>query len=38
MTNFISYLAGILETLANFAAGSVSIIIGYEPEIPEELK
>lgn len=38
MSEIISTIASILKTIANFGAGTVSHGIGYEPELPEELR
>ncbi len=38
MCEIISTIASILEAIANLGAGSVSMGIGYEPELPEELR
>lgn len=34
----INVFANIIETLSAYAAGAVSIVFGYEPEIPDELE
>lgn len=38
MSELINAIASILETIANLGAGSISNGIGYEPELPEELR
>ena len=38
MSDIVSTIAAILEAIANFGAGTVSHGIGYEPELPEELR
>ncbi len=38
MSSFINIIANILESIANFGAGTVSAGIGYEPKLPEELR
>ena len=38
MSEIISTIAAVLEAIANFGAGSISNGIGYEPELPEELR
>ena len=38
MNEFMNTIAAILEIIANFGAGAVSHGIGYEPELPEELR
>lgn len=38
MNEITSTIAAILEALANLGAGSVSNGVGYEPELPEELR
>lgn len=38
MSEIISTIAAILEAIANFGAGSASAGVGYEPELPEELR
>ena len=38
MSEVISTIAAILEAIANLGAGSISNGIGYEPELPEELR
>lgn len=38
MSEIISTIATILEAIANLGAGSVSNGIGYEPELPKELR
>ncbi len=38
MSGIINTIAAIIEAIANLGAGTVSIGIGYEPELPEELR
>ena len=38
MSELINAIASILETIANLGAGSISNGIGYEPELPAELR
>lgn len=38
MIEIISAIAAILEAVANFGAGMASAGVGYEPELPEELR
>ena len=38
MSEIINTITAILEAIANFGAGSISNGIGYEPELPEELR
>lgn len=38
MNEFMNTIAAILEIIANFGAGAVSHGIGYEPELPEDLR
>lgn len=38
MAELCSALAALLEKIAGFGAGAVSTGLGYEPEVPEELK
>ncbi len=38
MSEIINTIAGILEAIANFGAGSVSAGVAYEPELPEKLR
>lgn len=38
MAELCNALAALLEKIANFGAGTVSQGMGYEPEVPEELK
>lgn len=38
MSEIINTIASILEAVANFGAGAVSHGIGYEPQLPEELR
>ena len=38
MSEIINTITQILEAIANFGAGAVSHGIGYEPELPEELR
>ena len=38
MGTVLSLLAALVEAAAVFGAGAASIVAGYEPEIPEELK
>lgn len=33
-----SLLASLLEKVANFGAGAASVGVGFEPELPEELR
>ena len=38
LIEIISTIVGILEAIANFGAGSVSVGVAYEPELPEDLR
>lgn len=38
MSGIINTIAAIIEAIANLGAGTVSIGIAYEPELPEELR
>lgn len=38
MSEIMNTIAAILEAIANFGAGMASAGIGYEPELPEELR
>lgn len=38
MENLWSVLASIIEAIANLGAGAASNGMGYEPELPEELR
>lgn len=34
----INVIANLIETLSMYTAGMVSIVFGYEPNVPDELK
>lgn len=38
MPALLSIIATIVEWIASYGAGAASVVAGYEPEIPEELK
>lgn len=38
MGTILSILAALVEVAANFGASAASLILGFEPEIPEELQ
>ena len=38
MANLWSAIASFVEIFANFGAGTASVGVGYEPEVPEELR
>lgn len=38
MNRIIDTIAALIEAIANLGAGTISIGIAYEPELPEELR
>lgn len=38
MSSFWNFISAIVESIANFGAGTMSMGLNYEPKMPEELK